>query len=152
MSGSSGYNCPNRSISGLAAGVLSREGSLTGWSHVSLVMPASVSKDRIVDTHASKVRSVPARRSRTRSLGFVGGGSVCTSAQHRSNILRRRSSEMLIVGRSDVQSAATNNTNWRSGMPGCWTSSDCIRMPLSTEGHAESITQTVTPATYRVKD
>lgn len=126
----SGYNCSNRSMSGRASGELGLVGSLTGWSHTSREIPASASSERMVDTHASSVRSVPPRRSKTRSWGFVGGDSVWTSAQHRSKIVRRRSSETLIVFRLAVQRAVTKSTNCKSGIPGFWTLRDCIRMSI----------------------
>ena len=116
--GSSGYNRPSRSISGRASGVLFILGSLTGWSHTNVVTWASRRSERIVDTQASRVSSVPLRRSSTRSCGFVGGGSVWRSAQQRSKIVVRRSCETLMVGRSAVHRADTKSTNWRSGMPG----------------------------------
>lgn len=55
----SGYNCPNRSIKGRASGVLFMRGALTGWSHTRVVMFASNRSDRIVETQASSVSSVP---------------------------------------------------------------------------------------------
>jgi len=93
----------------------------------------------MVDTQASSVSSVPPRRSRTRSWGFVGAVSVWTSDQQRSKILRRRSSETLMVFRLAVQRAVTKSTNCKSGIPGFWTSRDCITPPLSTEIVTESI-------------
>jgi len=124
ISGGSGYNCPSRSINGFAAGVLSWVGSLTGWSQVSVRMPASVSIERIVDRQASNVNSVPSRRSSTRALGSVGGVSVWMSAQQRSKIVVRSSNGTLSVLRSAVQRADTNRTNCKSGIPGFWTSND----------------------------
>jgi hypothetical protein len=44
------------------------------------------------------------------------------------------------VLRLAVQRAVTKRTNCKSGMPGFWTSSDCIMFPLSTETSIESIT------------
>jgi hypothetical protein len=137
-----GYNRPNRSIRGRASGVLSLVGSLTGWSQTSVWISVSMRRDRMVDTQASSVSSVPPRRSRTRSLGFVGGASVWMSDQHWSKILRRRSSGTLMVLRSAVQRAVTKSTNCKSGIPGCWTSRDCICPPLSTEIGIESILAT----------
>jgi len=124
MSGGSGYNRPSRSINGFAPGVLSWVGSLTGWSHVRVRMPASVSNVRIVDRQASSVNSVPSRRSSTRSLGSVGGASVWMSAQQRLKIVVRSSDGTLSVVRSAVQSADTNRTNCKSGSPGFWISND----------------------------
>ncbi len=134
-----GYNWLNRSMRGRASGVLSLVGSLTGWSHTSVWISASMRRDRMVDTQASSVSSVPPRRSRTRSCWFVGGASVWTSDQHWSKILRRRSSGTLIVFKSAVQRAVTKSTNCKSGIPGCWTSRDCIFPPLSIEMWTESI-------------
>ena len=124
---------------GRASGVLSLVGSLTGWSQTSVWISASMRRERMVDIQASSVSSVPPRRSRTRSTGFVGGASVWTSDQHRSKICRRRSSGTLMVVRLAVQRAVTKSTNCKSGIPGCWTSRDCILSPLSTQKGMESI-------------
>ena len=94
----------------------------------------------MVDTQASNVNSVPPRRSRTRSSGFEGGSPVWISAQQRSKIVCLRSSGTLIVLRLAVQRAVTKRTNCKSGMPGFWTSRDCMTFPLSREVRAESIT------------
>lgn len=134
-----GYNWLNRSMRGLASGVLSLVGSLTGWFQTSVWISASMRRDRMVDTQASSVSSVPPRRSRTRSFWLVGGSSVWTSDQHWSKILRRRSSGTLMVFKSAVQRAVTKSTNCKSGIPGCWTSRDCIFLPLSMEMGTESI-------------
>src|SRR5688572_23530547 len=85
-------------------------------------MPASAKSDRIVETQASSVSSVPCRRSRTRCFGSTGGASVLINAQHRSKILARRSCGTLMDSRFEVQSADTKSTNCRSGIPGLWTS------------------------------
>src|SRR6476660_9629544 len=87
-------------------------------------MPASVSNERHVDRQASRVNSVPARRSSTRSLGSVGGASVRMSAQQRSKIEARSSDGTLSVLRSAVQRADTNRTNCKSGISGFWISND----------------------------
>ena len=96
----------------------------------------------MVDTQASRVSSVPPRRSKTRSCGFVGGASVWTKDQHRSKIIRRRPSGTLMVFRSAVQRAVTKSTNCKSGIPGCWTLRDGIFPTLSTEIVTESILAT----------
>ena len=44
-----------------------------------------------------------------------------------------------MVFKSAVQRAVTKSTNCKSGIPGCWTSRDCIFPPLSTEIVTESI-------------
>ena len=100
-----------------------------------------------METQASSVSSVPSRRSRTRSFGFVGGGTVWISAQHRSKIVRRNSSETLIVFKLAVQRADTKSTNCKSGIPGFWTSSDCMTLSLSTEPWTKSITERFDQAT-----
>ena len=46
---------------------------------------------------------------------------------------------MLIVFRFAVQRAVTKSTNCKSGIPGFWTSRDCIAGSLSTEIVTESI-------------
>jgi hypothetical protein len=121
-------------------GELCLVGSLTGWSHTIVGMLASMRRERIVETQASNVSSVPLRRSSTRSSSLVGGGSVWTSAQQRSKIVRRKSSGTLIVVRLTVQRAETKSTNCKSGIPGFWMSRDCITPSLSTEIWTESIT------------
>src|SRR5437868_10096741 len=89
-------------------------------------MPASVSRERIVDRQASSINSVPSRRSSTRALGSVGGASVWMSVQQRSKIVVRSSNGTLSVLRSAVQRADTNRTNCKSGILGFWISNDGI--------------------------
>src|SRR5688572_2579113 len=87
-------------------------------------MPASVSNMRIVDKQASKVNSVPSRRSSTRALGSDGGASVWMRAQQRLKMVVRSSNGTLNVLRSAVQRADTNRTNCKSGISGFWISND----------------------------